>query len=426
MYRKSDVEIVEKNLNNILEEVSTRRLKLLEPTFNEFKSVQSDVLNYIRKNRKLVYGGFAQNKLIEKKNRKDVFYSDNDLYDVEFYSYEPEKDIISLCDMLNKKGYKYVQCVEGIHNETFKINVNFENYCDISYLPKNIYDSIPKIEYDGYICIHPHYMMIDMYRVFTDPLISYFRLEKTFTRFNKLVESYPFDLNIPYKINDMENNKHNYSDIIYKNIIMSSKLIIIGYYSFINLVNNSVNVNKSMTYQLISIDYEKDKKEIFNKLKKIYKNITSSEFYPFGVNLCYHTEYYVDKVCILKLYGNYNRCIVYRIVDNVYYGTFQLTFMHLLIDHFYSLSYTYDYIYNNMISYLLKYRNEYLEKNYINILSNSVFKEFTIDCIGNTSEPTRDKKINDNNNNDVLYKSDKKIYKKSIKLKIQEKSGKKI
>jgi hypothetical protein len=100
--------------------------------------------------------------------------------------------------------------------------------------------------------------------------------------------------------------------------------------------------------------------------------------------------------------------------------------MHLLIDHFYTLSYTYDYIYNNMISYLLKYRNEYLEKNYINILSNSVFKEFTIDCIGNTSEPTRDKKINDNNNNDVLYKSDKKIYKKSIKLKIQEKSGKKI
>lgn len=424
MYRKSDIEIVEKNLNNILEEVTTRRLKLLEPTFNEFKSVQSDVLNYIRKNRKLVYGGFAQNKLIEKKNRKDVFYSDNDLYDVEFYSYEPEKDIISLCDMLNKKGYKYVQCVEGIHNETFKINVNFENYCDISYLPKNIYDSIQKIEYDGYICIHPHYMMIDMYRVFTDPLISYFRLEKTFTRFNKLVESYPFDLNIPYKINDMENNKHNYSDTIYKNIIISSKLIIIGYYSFINLVNNSVNVNKSMTYQLISIDYDKDKKEIFNKLKKIYKNITSSEFYPFGVNLCYHMEYYVDKVCILKLYGNYNRCVVYRIVDNIYYGTFQLTFMHLLIDHFYSLSSTYDYIYNNMISYLLKYRNEYLEKNYINILSDSMFKEFTIDCIGNTSEPTRDKKINDNN--DVLYKSDKKIYKKSIKLKIQEKSGKKI
>ena len=213
MYRKSDIEIVEKNLNNILEEVTTRRLKLLEPTFNEFKSVQSDVLNYIRKNRKLVYGGFAQNKLIEKKNKKDVFYSDNDLYDVEFYSYEPEKDIILLCDMLNKKGYKYVQCVEGIHNETFKINVNFENYCDISYLPKNIYDSIPKIEYDGYICIHPHYMMIDMYRVFTDPLISYFRLEKTFTRFNKLVESYPFDLNIPYKINNMENNKHNYNHV---------------------------------------------------------------------------------------------------------------------------------------------------------------------------------------------------------------------
>jgi hypothetical protein len=71
-----------------------------------------------------------------------------------------------------------------------KIFVNFINYCDISYMPENIYKNCPKIDIDGYYYTHPHFMLVDAYRVYSDPMTSYFRLTKTFTRFNKLMHYY--------------------------------------------------------------------------------------------------------------------------------------------------------------------------------------------------------------------------------------------
>ena len=39
------------------------------------------------------------------------------------------------------------------------------------------------MEIDGYHYIHPWFMMIDIFRVFTDPLISYRSLDKYYKRF---------------------------------------------------------------------------------------------------------------------------------------------------------------------------------------------------------------------------------------------------
>jgi hypothetical protein len=127
------------------------------------------------------------------KNKDDTFYKDTDLADIEFYSFEPLKDVVDLCDLLHSKKFKNVEGKDGIHPETYKIFVNFQNYCDLSYIPKNVADNMPYIEDKGLRYAHPHFMLTDAFRVYTDPLNSFFRLDKTFGRFNTLMKYYPFD-----------------------------------------------------------------------------------------------------------------------------------------------------------------------------------------------------------------------------------------
>jgi hypothetical protein len=48
------------------------------------------------------------NLLITDKNIDDSIYKKNDYMDIEFYSPEPVKDMINLCDILDDKKYDYV------------------------------------------------------------------------------------------------------------------------------------------------------------------------------------------------------------------------------------------------------------------------------------------------------------------------------
>ena len=125
-------------------------------------------------------------ELILNKNSEDGFYKETDLADIEFYSYEPVKDLVELTDLIHKEGYLNTVGKSGVHQGTYKIFSNFHNYCDISYMPKNIYDRCPTIKIDNLFYTHPHFMLIDAFRVYTDLLTSNFRLSKTFNRFTKL------------------------------------------------------------------------------------------------------------------------------------------------------------------------------------------------------------------------------------------------
>ena len=73
---------------------------------------------------------------------------------------------------------------------------------------------------------HPHFMLVDAYRVYADPMTSYFRLEKTFTRFSTLLKYYPFDVKAEYNklsykrtdvMNSISTSKNNYQSHIYEN-----------------------------------------------------------------------------------------------------------------------------------------------------------------------------------------------------------------
>ena len=382
-------------------------LKNNEPTIDEINKVYNIIKQYIRDNNLIVYGGWAQNALIKSKNKNDAFYSEAETPDIEFYSTEPLKDLINLCDLLHKKEFKYVEGAEGVHPETYKIFVNFINYADCSYMPPNIFKNIPTIEIDGMKMSHPHFMFIDALRVYVDPMTSYFRLSKAFPRFTKLIHHYPFNLNNIYNKIEYEtildDNTYDNINKYIMNIAKDLKLVIIGHKAFNRLIRKSkmqeeLYVQEPYT-SVISYNFIEDRNKILNKLKSKFGNkISFTKYNPFFQFTDKSVEFYYDKELILKLYGRNERCLVFDYSEktNHYYGSFQLIQLYLLVNYFHGIIRQNNFIktvYLTLFTRLLHAKEKYLNDNNLDSLSKSPFQEFKIDCLGTPVNLLRESRL---------------------------------
>lgn len=404
MYRKEDLEIINKNIDDIMDKAQlVFNDNYGEPTVEELDHVYGLIKQYIRDNNLIVYGGYAQNALINEKNPDDAFYKPSDNPDIEFYSYEPIKDLINICDMLYREGYKNIEGKEGVHPGTYKIFVNFHNYTDFSYMPENIFKNCPYIMVDDMKMTHPHFMYIDALRVYSDPMTSYFRLKKTFTRFNTLMRYYPFDETaidtmIEYSIDITEKEYDAVNNYIKNKILHHKEIIMIGHHLFNRFMEKAKMDKKYFVqepyYQLISINYKKHKEAIYNLLSRNFKDITRKEYYPYFQFFDYTTEYYYKNQLILRLYGNNERCIVnkYSEKKNIKYGTTQLLLLYLLGNYNIAIIRKNDFnrkIYLAMILRLYKARDKYLKDNNATVLDDTPFEEFVINCNGKPVDPIR-------------------------------------
>ena len=410
MYRVEDIEVIRHNMHSIIDKSHNEYKTNYEPTTKEISKVYQTIKNHIIKNKNILYGGFAQNILLMKKKHESfykiidgAFYNWPDVADIEFYSPTPIKDLMELCEELYKHGFKYIEGKHGVHPGTYKIYVNFENYCDISYMPLNIYNTLPIINVDGLICTHPHFMLCDAYRVLTDPLTSYYRLEKIL-RFQSILNYYPIThekFNHDIKITS---NHPDIMKIIRKYIIQKSKLIVIGYYGYDYYVKKIYKNNKEfMFYEVITDNMETELKRIVNTLKKILKdkfnNITTKQYYPYWEFIDKHVEFYYKDNLILRVVNNNKRCTVYRYSKNkhTYYGTYNLVYMYLLFNYFYSHTNKNEYhknTYMSLLSNLLIVKNEYLEKNKKTVVDKTPFQDFTFSCYGEPMNLLRESRIN--------------------------------
>lgn len=395
-YRNEDINIITENLKKIENKAQIEYLKNNEPTLDERNKVYDIIKQYIRDNNLIVYGGWAQNALIKDKKESDSFYTESETPDIEFYSPKPVKDLINLTDLLYKKEFKYVNSQEGIHQETYKIFVNFINYADCSYIPENIFKNIPTIEIDGMKMTHPHFMFIDALRIYVDPMTSYFRLSKAFPRFAKLIYHYPFNLNniynkIEYETILDDNTYNNINDSIMR-MAKDFKLIIIGHKAFNRLIRKAKLKDTFYVQEphisLISYNFIEDRNKILDKLKqKFGKKISYTKYNPFFQFTDKSVDFYYDKELILKLYGRNERCLVYDYSEksNYYYGSFQLIQLYLLINYFYGIIKQNNFtktVYLTLFTRLLYAKEKYLNENNLTSLSDSPFQEFTIKCLG--------------------------------------------
>lgn len=420
------------NYPKIMKKVGRKKLEEMEPTIDEINQVNGIIVDYIKKNKRKVYGGYALNKLLVTKNPSLAIYDELDTPDIEFYSPDPLGDLTKLCDKLAEAGFKNVVGQEAQHKETYSIFVNYQLYCDISYMPSNIYAKARFIQADGFNLIHPWFMIVDYFRMFTDPMVSYWRLEKHFARYLKLQKTYPLPLiNKPVEITPFKaDNLHLTINMLEDFLSNIPGTIFTGFYAYNYYLKYSDFSKKDKRFSQIqmpylevySTNYVEDGLKTIEYLKSLPEELSSKishrEFYPFfqfyGYNTVFYFELNGDQIPILYLYSNNNKCISFKSVPYVKFdniklkssspeadktvdiGSFDFNILHALIilvkvrvddDNDWN-----DILYT-LINGYVAFRKYYFTQNNITLYDSSIFEGFVIDCKGETIPPDREKRM---------------------------------
>ena len=96
--RKEDIDIVNNNVKDLMEKARLMEITITDPTLSVINEVRKHILNYIKKNKRIIYGGYAWNSLIKKISPNDVFYKSTEFIDIEFYSNKPIEDMKNICE----------------------------------------------------------------------------------------------------------------------------------------------------------------------------------------------------------------------------------------------------------------------------------------------------------------------------------------
>lgn len=395
VYSEDAHQLIMKKWDDIKQQAEDRKNEILEPTGAEKRAVYSAINDFIKSKGRIIYGGTALNKCIKLKNPKDGIYDEKEFPDVEFYTPTPLQDLVELVDYLDKKKFKHVSGREAQHQETYKISVNYMDYCDISYVPTLIYNNMPYIIIDGIKYIHPQFALIDMYRQMTDPLTSYWRLDKMLKRVPKLLKYYPMELKTK-KTNKLLVPKYpELLNNVVKKITNSNSLLFTGIYASNFYINQTLDVKNTPYIDVISTNYRDDCIELLRIVTSLVSDKTKIdvvESYPFFQFYGQKVSIIYDKTPIVNIYHYNHRCLPYQIVKfnktgKIRIGTFQHTVMMLNMFRFRAKVEKNFEMYKNyeaLMYQCFKARNEYLKKHKKTIFDDTIYREFILECMGKT------------------------------------------
>jgi len=177
----------------------------------EVKKIFNIIENFLRRKKLVAYGGTAINSILPK---EDQFYDrDYELPDYDFFSPNAIEDAKELCDIYVKEGFVEVEGKQGMHEGTYKVYVNFIPVADITFLHKDIFDSIKKdsIKVSGIYYAPPNYLRMSMYLELSRPAGDTSRWEKVLKRLTLLNKNYPLrahgcgDISFQRKMDKNEN-----------------------------------------------------------------------------------------------------------------------------------------------------------------------------------------------------------------------------
>jgi hypothetical protein len=146
---------------------------------------------FLRRRKRVCYGGTAINAVLPKKLR---FYDETkDLPDYDFFTPDPETDVEEVVLELKKAGFSEVVQRIGMHAGTFKILVNFIPIADISKLDPDLYKIVYQrsIVREGIHYTDPDFLRMMMYLELSRPRGEVSRWEKVFERLSLLNAAFP-------------------------------------------------------------------------------------------------------------------------------------------------------------------------------------------------------------------------------------------
>lgn len=397
------VEKIKGTLKEYIDKAEKSKLKKVEPIKQTIDNINKIIFNYIKEKKRVVYGGAAINEYIIQKNPKLKIYDEFSIADYDVYTPEPLYDLIYICNLLHEKGYKNVRGKEAVHDGTYSVMAEYykESVFDLHYVWKGLYHKLPTNTINGIRYIDPSFIFVDIYKVYTDPLLSFnFRIEKVFHRGNILEKYYSFknDSDIQNtqkqlsKLNNISDNKNIINHILKKIVENNKDILLCGSHAYNYYIKKS-KIKNTILEQLETLSimtnkpsYYSDK--IFNILKKKVKDPTKLQiihFHPFlelidkKINILYHDN------TIITIYGNNKRCVPYKRINKRKYRI--LTY-HGMLMLYYSKYIYYKCKDNHSESRKLKFliyqiqnvRIKYLQmNNYIGI-EKMPFQELIIKC----------------------------------------------
>jgi hypothetical protein len=466
LFRKSDIEDLDNKLDDIVQAADNERNQKIRPTLDQMWDMIYTVLDFVSEKKRKIYGGFALNKLLETVAPEDKFYDDNKVkdWDIDFYSPDPISDAKEIANRLHAKGYQFVIVSEALHDETYKVFCETLDVADISYVPRNINNRMPFKEIDIKLAgtrgqdkkkvylAGAHFMMIDYFRVITDPLTSYFRLEKTVKRLNLMDRHFPLPHNTSsLNIEPAEDALDVAFRTVHEFFTNRDTTFVLGIYAYDQLIKYSDIQNRKLTggsksksqklsrnrtqgndskkqteikiipvnyYEAISMTYKKDSRDLILKLREKFlddgKLITYEESYPFFQYHGYSVTIYYEQDVICKLYHYNNRCTPYHTVpayyfgkgtaemigqskdDKIQIGSFPMIILYNLIAIMKARvdndNHTKN-LYYTMTSHLIEMKNWYLNTTDKTIYDDTLFKDFVLVCKGEMLEPKRERQL---------------------------------
>ena len=163
--------------------------------YDEITEALRIVKQFIIDKRLILVGGMAIDFAL--KLNGDSIYTEGQLPDYDFYSPTHIEHAYELSQILCKKKFTNVSCIQALHLTTMKVRVNFEVVADITYCPSSIFKKIPYLKYADIKLVHPHYQMIDQHNAISIPFenpgreVIFHRWKKDMIRYDKLYKYYP-------------------------------------------------------------------------------------------------------------------------------------------------------------------------------------------------------------------------------------------
>jgi len=418
-HNEEDVTLIDQQMDSIIDQVEAIKLTKLNPTIDDINMLNDITLQFVKEKKRKVYGGLSQNKAIEVKNKEDTFYPEDNIADIDIYSPDPINDMIELANRYHQQKFQHIQATEAGHKETYAIFVFFRKSIDLSYVPRHAYNNIPTFESEGIVYVHPDFSMIDMYKIFTDPWFSNFRWEKTIRRVSLLQKHYPIKkatktlrpihravkdnniVSVKSTPNDILKIKKEINDIILTFLTTTETSFLYGDYLYNHYIKEC-NIKKSKIFEpidipfmeIISTEYQKDTIDLIKSIVKKYK-IDIQEHYPFWTFQNCSTYIMYKKYPVAHICHYNNRCVTSRKIKydkkEIHVLSYNYNLMMTMIKKFISKTRNNNELtnYNNIaISHLRELKNIYFKNNpKKNILDETLFKQFIIDCHGVVVDP---------------------------------------
>ena len=405
LYSNKDSLLFKSSIDAKLKEVNKESSETIKPTLSDRQKIMKLIADYIKNNKLKLYGGHAQNLSLKIIDPDKQFYTDpDDIHDYDIYTFDPINHGIKICNLIYDMGFKNVIFIEAIHMETYSIRIDQFIFCDLTYVPKIIFNNIPFITVDNFNVCAPQFYIIDFLRIFIDPISSSFRWDKHFDRFNIIQSVYPIEeinkeIDITKIQSDQLDDKH--IKVVKKFMNNNSSIMITG----INAYNKYIALNKQrmslltyikkipkVKYDLVSTNYTEDVVKLMELLKLEFPDseISCKEKYPFFQFKDYSSEIYIDNKIIAHIYDHNNICLPFIRINKYNYGTFHFNLMWFLIEAIYNRVYNkeIEYEYRKLASHILLLRNNYLKIFNISFIDKSPFQDFIIQCSGNVMSPT--------------------------------------